>query len=86
MTKADLHRLVDTLPESEQETAFRILKCLNDEKAHIDPFLLAMAVAPEDDEPFTPEEQEAVRLAEEELARGEGIPAEDVWKDLLGEA
>lgn len=85
MTKADLHRLVDELSEGEQETAYRVLKCLRDEKNRIDPFILAMATAPEDDEPFTPEEAAAVQVAEAELARGEGIPADEVWKELLGE-
>lgn len=32
MTKTDLHRLIEELPESEQDTAFRILECLKDEK------------------------------------------------------
>ena len=84
MTKADLHKLVDTLPESEQETAFRILKCLNDEKK--DPFLLAMALAPEDDEPFTPEEQEAVRLAEEDVLHGRVVSHEEARRLLLGDS
>ena len=75
MTKADLHQLVDALPESEQETAFRILKCLTDEKK--DPFLQALAAAEEDDEPFTLEDQEAIRLSLEAADRGEIISWEE---------
>ena len=92
MTKADLYRLIDDLPESEQETAFRILKCLQDEKRSgmakamveelEDPFLWALAEAPIDDEPETPEEAEAVRLAKEASARGEVVSWEEA-KRLL---
>lgn len=84
MTKADLHRLIDELPESEQETAFRILGCLKDERRSglarafaeeiEDPFLCALAAAPLDDEPEAPEEAEAVREGEEAIARGDVIP------------
>jgi len=88
VTRADLHRLVDQLPASRQEVAFRILKCLRDEKEgnEMDPFLIAMAAAPDDDELFTPEEQVSVQKAEEELARGQGIPAQQVWRELLGDS
>lgn len=84
MTKADLYRLIDDLPEGKEETAYRVLKCLHEEKE--DPFLLAMAIAPEDDEPFTPEEQEAVREAEEAISRGEVYTLDEVRRELLGES
>ena len=93
MTKADLHQLIDELPATREETAFRILQCLRDEartplmealeEDPDDPFLRALAAAPIDDEPETPEEAEAVRVAEEELARGEGIPWEEAKKRLF---
>ena len=92
MTKADLHRLIDDLPESEQEIAFRILKCLNDEKRSgmakamveelEDPFLCALAEAPIDDEPETPEEAEAVREGEEAIARGDILSWDEVKRRL----
>lgn len=94
MTKADLHRLVDELPEGREETAFRILQCLGEETPSElaealaedphDPFLRALAAAPEDDEPETPEEAEAVREALEASARDEVYLLEDVKRDLLG--
>jgi hypothetical protein len=92
MTKADLYRLIDELPESEQETAFRILTCLKDEKERVkahdlaeeldDPFLAFLAAAPIDDEPETPEEAEAIREAIQESERGEGIPWEEAKRRL----
>jgi hypothetical protein len=96
MTKADLHRLIDELPATREEAAYRVLKCLWDEKRTElseallenpeDPLLLALAEAPEDDEPETPEEAEAVRLAKEESARGESVPLDEVWRELLGDS
>jgi len=92
MSKEDLHRLVDELPASTEETALRILRCLRDESQSDlaaalaedpeDPFLRALAAAPEDDEPETPEEAEAVRVAIEESDRGESIPWEEVKRRL----
>lgn len=75
-TKEDLHRLVDDLPESEIPAASRYLRYLRD--LANDPVLRAFMEAPEDDEPLTPEEEAAIREAEEELERGEGIPWEQV--------
>jgi len=93
VNRADLHRLVDELPESTQETAFRILRCLRDEAegelaaaltdAPEDPLLRALAAAPIDDEPETPEEAAAVQEAREELARGEFVTLEDLKRELL---
>lgn len=36
------------------------------------------------DEPETEEERQAVAEGKAELARGEGIPSEAAWKELLG--
>ncbi|MBM3465724.1 MAG: hypothetical protein FJX76_26835 [Armatimonadetes bacterium] len=93
--RADLHRLVDELPEDSTAAAARILECLRDEKrdelsqalreSPDDSFLRALAAAPEDDEPETPEEAAAVQEAIEELDRGEGIPWEEAKKHLFPE-
>ena len=80
MTKSDLYCLIDDLPEGKEEAAYRVLKCLREEKE--DPFLLAMAIAPDDDEPFTAEEQEAVREAEQAIAQGDVIPWEEAKRRL----
>ena len=70
-----LHHLVDELPESELHTAQRFLEYLRD--LNLDPVLRAFSNAPEDDEPLTAEDEAAIREAEEEFARGKGIPWEE---------
>jgi len=79
--KERLYQLIDELPEAELHTAERFLQYLRD-KAR-DPLLRAFMEAPEDDEPLTEEDLRAIAEAEEELARGEGIPWEEVRKRLL---
>jgi hypothetical protein len=47
-----------------------------------EPFLRALRGAPDDDEPETAEEAAAVAIARKELARGEGVPWDDVKRTL----
>jgi DNA-3-methyladenine glycosylase I len=63
-----LYRLVDLLPERDLDTAEHVLRGL----LALDggPVLSALLNAPEDDEPVTQEEEEAVRRAREDLAAG----------------
>lgn len=79
-TKQDLHHMVDDLPESAVAQAGRLLEALRVEE---DPLLKALMEAPEDDEPLTPEEIEAIEEGKAEIARGEGIPWEIVRARLL---
>lgn len=81
-TREALHDLVDELPRSEWEAAARYLAYLRD---MADPVLRAFLEAPIDDEPLTPEEEEAIREGQEEIARGEGIPWEVVRDRLLAD-
>ena len=69
--KDELHRVIDQLSEGDAHLA---LLALRDR----DPLAIRLLTAPLDDEPVTPAEEEAVQLAREELARGEGIPWEQV--------
>ena len=78
--KDQLHELVEKLPENEWETAHRLLDHLCHRQG--DPLLRALEAAPEDYEPETPEEAAAVERAREQLARGELIPDEELWKRL----
>ena len=73
MTKADLHRLVDRLPDSAVDTAGRLL-----ERATEDPMLVVLDHAPLDDEPYTDEE----RAADDAARMEPGIPFEKLVKDL----
>jgi len=72
-----LRQLVDRLPESELSAAERFLSFLC-----ADPVLLALANAPEDDEPETEEERLAVEEARESLRRGAGISHEELRREL----
>jgi hypothetical protein len=86
--KAELQRLVDALPGGEVHAARRFLEFLRDAEAtsaapkRDDPVLRAFMDASEDDELLTPEEEVAIQEAEEEIARGEGIPWEQVRAEL----
>ncbi len=82
VTKEDLHRLVDELPESEHATAQRVLEGLR-VLAAVGP-LYTTDTAPIDDEPETEEERTAVSEAYEALARGDVISAEEAKRRLLG--
>lgn len=47
-----------------------------------DPFLLALAAAEIDDEPYTVEQREAARAGKDAFAHGEFDSLDDVWRDL----
>ena len=77
MTRADLHRLVDELPEASLEPAAVLL-----ERAQ-DPVIARLEAAPWDDEPFTDEERRAVDEALADPRRS--IPWEDAKRELLAD-
>lgn len=76
MTRADLHHLVDELPEASLEAAARYL-----ERAQ-DPMLAVLDAAPPDDEPYTDEERAAVTAGRAAHRRGEGVLLEDLLAEL----
>jgi len=76
MTKADLHRLVEELPDASVEVAAVYL-----ERAK-DPVLAALDAAPPDDEPYTDEERAADAAALAAYRRGEFTPIEDLIAEL----
>lgn len=65
-SREHLLELVGRLPDSEVEAAERYLEFLC-----ADPVSRALALAPEDDEPESEFERQAVAVAREELDRGE---------------
>ena len=79
MTKEELHRLVDTLPESELNTAARVLEAL---AVAADPVARSLANAPADDEPETRTEAEAAAEARRDVASGHVSSLEDVRREL----
>lgn len=77
----EVHRLVDALPESELPAIRQVLEARSREVG--DSFLRFLNEAPIDDEPTTPEEEQAVAEAREDVRRGRTIPFEEVKRQLL---
>jgi hypothetical protein len=77
--KERLYQLVDQIPEGELHTAERFLEYLS--VSH-DPVLRSLMNAPEEDEPITPEEEEAVREALDDAAAGRTHSLDEVKKEL----
>jgi len=78
--REELHRLVDLLPDAQEERARRLLRALIEKTG--DPFLIALATAPDDDEPSTPAEDASADEAWRAYQRGEGRPWQDVRREL----
>lgn len=72
-TKDALHRLIDELPEDQAE---RLLGGITD------PILHPRALAPNDDEPETPEEAAAVAEGIADLDRGDVLTTEQLRREL----
>lgn len=79
VTRSDLHRLLDAVPDKTLDAARRALEPLTD------PFLLALADAPVDDEPETDEERAAVAEARDDIAKGRVRDWDEVRRELGGD-
>ncbi|MGI8552024.1 MAG: hypothetical protein ACR2PL_14745 [Dehalococcoidia bacterium] len=79
VSKEKLYRLVYELPDTDVESAERILEGLLDR----DPMLRSLRDAPEDDEPTDPEEDAGAAEAREEYRQGKGLTAEEAKRLLL---
>jgi len=77
-----IHQLVDAMPETELS---EIETLLEERKIQADPFLRALANAPEDDEAVTEEEEIAVRDAYADIAAGRVVSHEEVRRRLFGD-
>ena len=75
--RAQLHHLLDTLPDDALDTAGRMLAELS-EPPLADPVTSALAKAPLDDEPVTPEELEAIAEGENDVKNGRVISAAEL--------
>ena len=67
-TKQQLHDLIERLPENEIATVYRLLAGLL-----ADTLWIASVTAPDDDEPYTPEQQADDAEAQAAIDRGEGV-------------
>jgi hypothetical protein len=80
MTRADLHRLVDELPDESVDAAVVLLTRAKD------PVLATLQAAPYDDEAETEEERSAVAEAHTDRERGiEPVPLESLLAEFDGE-
>ena len=78
-TKEDLYKLVSELPDSELDAARLYLEYLRNPG---DPVLKALLEAPQDDEPLSKEDEQAVSEAKEDLENGRIISSETVQEDI----
>ena len=78
-TKEDLHKLIDKLPEDEIQAATLYLQHLQNRN---DPVLAALLNAPEDDEPETEYECQAVAEGMEDLEAGRMVTSAEILDDI----
>lgn len=76
-SRAELHEIVDRLPEGDLAIAQHMLRSLPDHQV-----VRALLLAPEDDEPVTEEDLKAMREARESLARHGGITTSELRQRL----
>jgi len=77
--KERLHRLIDQIPEGEVHAAQRFLEYLT---TMDDPVLRALMNAPEDDEPLSDEDREALEEGRRALAEGDVVTDEELSAEL----
>ena len=75
--KQHAHELIERLEPQEVSTAVRFLEFML-----LDPLSRSLATAPQEDEEITPETAAALDRARVSLARGEGIPHEEIFREF----
>lgn len=76
-TKERLHKLVDELSESEAKRALSLV-----EKEREDPVIAAFRNAPEDDEPWTDEDETAAAEGRADIAAGRTISLAEIKREF----
>jgi hypothetical protein len=74
--KKQAHELIERLPPTQLSAVVGLLEAM------LDPVSRAIADAPIDEEPITPEEEKALDQAREWLKHNQGIPHEQVLAEL----
>lgn len=72
-----IHKLIDELSEPELEAVERMLQRIAE-----DPVLYAYITAPEDDEPESPGEAQAVAEAYDAIERGDVVTDDEIRREL----
>jgi len=70
------HLLIDVLPEEKLSAVHSLLEVL------VEPLSRSLAMAPVEDEDLTPETTAALDRSRASLARGEGIPHEEILREF----
>ena len=70
------HALLDMLPAGKLNAVRSLLEVM------VEPLVRSLALAPVEEEEITPETAEALGRARASLARGEGIPHEEVLREF----
>jgi hypothetical protein len=70
------HELIDRMATSQVSAVVGLLKTM------LDPVAVSLANAPYDDEPVSEAEKSEIAEARASLARGEGIPIEEVLREF----
>lgn len=81
VTKKELYRLIDALPDGEVEVARRFLEFLIAQ----DSAVYTLISAPFDDEPTSKEEDLEAENAWNEYSKGKSISSDDAAKEIFGE-
>jgi hypothetical protein len=76
-----LRALVERLPDDQVENVLRMVEAVRREERE-DPVWAILQSVPEDDEPLTDEERQALDEGLDDLARGHTIPWEKVREEL----
>ena len=74
--KQEAHELIDSMAPGQVAAVVGLLKIM------LDPVSVALANAPYDDEPVSAEEAREIAEARASLARGEGIPHEEILREF----
>jgi hypothetical protein len=70
------HALLDLLPAAKLNAVRSLLEAM------VEPLACSLALAPAEEEEITPETAEALDRARASLARGEGIPHEEILREF----
>lgn len=82
MTRAELHSLIDRLPEEAVESVGDLIENALGSPIRPNPLMAIHAAAPFDDEPLTPEDVREIAKGRASMKRGEGVPWEEVRAEL----
>ena len=76
MERQRAHQLIDQLGAAQFEAVVRLLEVM------VEPLARSLALAPVEEEGITPDTAAALERARASLARGEGIPHEEILREF----